>query len=815
MIFPDNFELKSDFQSIKLVLKELCMSPAGSTKVDGMRFLDTLSAINTELSLVVEFLDVLQSNEKFPSQDYYDMAAELHRVKLEGTYLEPEQLAELRLSYITIVDIVTFFYRQQELYPLLFGLSKEFQVYDQIVDGITRILDDKGHIRDTASDDLKKIRTSIRSTQIQIEKRLHQILNALKKDNIIQSDSEMTLRNGRCVIPVGVANKRKVKGFIHDESASGQTAFIEPAEIFDMNNSLRELESAERKEIIKILLRYAASLRPQLPEIAKAYSFLGTVDFIRAKALLAHQTHAVKPRLVDTQEINWQQARNPVLAQRLKAQKKEVVPFDLVLNAQQRIIVISGPNAGGKSVCLKTVGLLQYMLQCGLLITVKENSTSGVFSKLFIEIGDEQSIENDLSTYSSHLTHLNYFLQHAQSDTLFLIDEFGSGTEPQLGGAIAEATLEALNAQKALGVVSTHYANLKEFAAKTAGVVNASMLFDSVKMQPLYKLRIGNSGSSYAFEIAEKIGYPTDIINKAINLSGKEKITFEKQIQQFEIEKEALAKQQEKITMADNFLSEMIDKYQLLLTDLDSQRKQMLRDAKAEAENLLLKANSTIEKTIKQIKEAQAEKQLSQAVRTDLKTRIETLVSEEKPESVIEKKSPIRKHQEQLAKIPKKETVKITPQKGNFVKIPGQKQIGEIVEIKKDQAIVLYNNLKMRLPLHQLEVATKKEFTDSYKNITKSNYSDITHQVHDKIADFKTTLDVRGKKAEEIYTIIEKYIDDALLLKNFHIRILHGKGGGVLRRIIREMLSSHKDVACFSDEQLELGGDGITVVTLK
>ncbi len=814
MIFPDSFEYKTGFDTIKTLLKNLCLSELGEIKVDNIRFSTSINQIENQLSLTAEFVDILQSPENFPSQDYYNLIPELERIKLDGTYIELEKLAELRLSYTIIQDIVTFIYEEKELYPLLLALSNEIEVYPAIITGVNRILDDKGGIRDTASDELKKIRSSIKSTQSQIERRLNQILSGLKKDNVIVSDSEITIRNGRSVIPINASNKRKIKGYIHDESSSGQTVFIEPSEIFEMNNSLRELEAAERKEIIKILTQFSIFLRPLLSGMVQSYHFLSTIDFIRAKAQLAIETHSVKPLLLNREEINWQNASHPILAQHLRTLKKEVVPFDILLNQDQRIVVISGPNAGGKSVCLKTVGLLQYMLQCGLLIPVHENSSSGIFSKIFIEIGDEQSIEDDLSTYSSHLKNLNQFLLHAESDTLFLIDEFGSGTEPQLGGAIAEATLDALNTKQSFGVVSTHYANLKEYAAKTAGVVNASMMFDSVKMQPLYKLRIGYSGSSYAFEIAEKIGYPKDVVQKAIELSGVEKISFEKQIQQFEIEKEDLVKQQEKIKMADNFLSDMIDKYQALLSDLDSKKKQYLADAKIEAEKLLQKANASIEKTIKEIKESNAEKVITQTLRQELKETIEILTLPEEIPEVIPPKSPIKKHQEQLAKIPKKETPLLNPKQGDFVKIPGQNQIGEIVEIKKNQAFVMYNNLRIILPVSQLIEASRKEYLDSYKNITKSNYSEFTNQIQDKVSDFSATLDLRGKRAEETITLIEKYIDDAVLLKNFTVRILHGKGTGVLRRITREILSKHKSVLAFEDERLEFGGDGITVVTL-
>jgi DNA mismatch repair protein MutS2 len=453
------------------------------------------------------------------------------------------------------------------------------------------------------------------------------------------------------------------------------------------------------------------------------------------------------------------------------------------------------------------------MLQSGFLVPVHPNSEFGIFSNLFLEIGDEQSIENDLSTYSSHLKNLKFFTENAGKDTLFLIDEFGSGTEPLLGGAIAEATLLALNEKRAFGVVSTHYSNLKELAAKTSGIINGSMLFDVKNLLPLYKLLIGNSGSSYAFEIAEKIGFPSGIIAKAITLAGEEKITFEKQLQKFESDKEELIKQQEKLKIADDFFADMIDKYQKLLTEIESDKKNIFDTARKEAALLIQKANAAIEKTIKQIKESNADKQITLEARTELKVFEEKVVQAE-PEALPEPKAAAaKKHKITAIKIEKK--VILPPQKGSYVKIPGQNAIGEIKEIKNKQATVLYNNLTMNIPVENLETVSSNEYQAYLKKKTKNNYSQLYNKIHDKVSDFKSTIDVRGCRAEEVYAIIEKQIDDALLLRNLEFSILHGKGSGVLRRVIREILSSHPDVASYCDERIENGGDGITIVKLK
>jgi DNA mismatch repair protein MutS2 len=812
VIYPESFEKKIGFEKIKLQVKDLCLSQLGRSKIEQIKFLSAFNKIQQQLELTDEFLKLIQFGKQFPSQDYYDLVPELQRIHTEGTYIEIGKLGELCLSYLAICEIIMYFIEEQESYPQLFKKSQKVNTIPEINKSINRILDDKGYIKDNASELLKKIRADIISTQIMIEKRIRQIFQGLKRDGIINEDVEITMRNGRCVIPVVAASKRKVKGFVYDESSSGQTVFIEPSEIFELNNSLRELETAEKKEIVKILKLFTDYLRPFLPDLIVSYDYLGDIDLIRAKAIWANASKSIKPLLLKGEKINWVKATNPLLEQHLKTQGKSVVPFDLSLDSEQRILVISGPNAGGKSVCLKTAGLLQYMLQSGFLVPVHPNSEFGIFSNLFLEIGDEQSIENDLSTYSSHLKNLKFFAEYAGKDTLFLIDEFGSGTEPLLGGAIAEATLLTLNEKKSFGVVSTHYSNLKELAAKTSGVINGSMLFDVKNMLPLYKLLIGNSGSSYAFEIAEKIGFPSEIIAKAITLTGEEKITFEKQLQKFESDKEELIKQQEKIKIADDFFSEMIDKYQKLLNEIESDKKNIYDIARKEASLLIQKANSAIEKTIKQIKESKADRQITQEARTELKT-FEKKVVQSEPEVLLEPKSLIpKKHKLPLLKNEKKILV---PQKGSYVKIPGQNAIGEIKEIINKQATIHYNNLTMNIPLENLETVSYVEFQAYISKQSKNNYSGLYNKIQDKVTDFKSTIDVRGCRAEEVYGIIEKQIDDALLLRNFEFRILHGKGSGVLRRVIREILSSHPDVSSYGDERIENGGDGITIVKLK
>lgn len=575
-------------------------------------------------------------NEKFPTENYFDLTDELSRISIEGTYMEKEALFELKRSLNTINDCIQFFRKDKEQrFPQLKELSSSVEIDKSIIKQLDSILDDKGNIRDDASPELAEIRKDISRKQISVNKKLHQLMGHVRRQGWAPDDIELTVRNGRTVIPMLASYKRNIRGFVHDESASGHTVFIEPEEAFDINNEIRELENAERREIIRILLSFTDAIRPQIEELIKCYHFLGIVDFIRAKALYALQTNSQKPDTSSKSLINWIKAKHPLLYLSHKLQKKEVVPLNIKLDEKQRILVISGPNAGGKSVCLKTVGLLQYMLQSGMLVPMEICSETGIFSNIFIDIGDEQSLENDLSTYSSHLLNMRHFMGYADEKTLFLIDEFGTGTEPSLGGAIAESILEKLNSKKSFGVITTHYANLKLLADREDGIANGAMLFDSDKMKPLFELSIGKPGSSFAFEIAETIGLQKDVLKKAKEKAGTKQISFDKQLQNLDVQKKELDQKETQLKVADDFLSEMIDKYQNLYNELEKRKKEIISNAKEEAASLIGNTNKIIEKTIKEIKESQAEKGKTNDVRKKLSDYSRGIIKEDSQQSAI------------------------------------------------------------------------------------------------------------------------------------------------------------------------------------
>ena len=596
-----------------------------------------------------------------------------------------------------------------------------------------------------------------------------------------------------------------IKGFIHDESSTGQTVYVEPAEVFEINNDLRELENAEKREIIKILSDFTNFIRPNSEQLISNYHFLGIIDFIRAKAKFALQIDANKPFLVNKPLINWTDAKHPLLFLSHKAQKKPVVPLNVSLDDKNRILIISGPNAGGKSVCLKTVGLLQYMLQSGLLIPVKENSSAGVFTKFFIDIGDEQSLENDLSTYSSHLLNLKFFINHSDKESLILIDEFGTGTEPQLGGAIAEATLEKINQKKTFALITTHYTNLKLIAGKTDGILNGAMLFDTETMTPLYKLSIGMPGSSFAFEIAKKIGFQKEVLRNAQKKTGKTHIDYDKALQDLEVEKNKLKDGETKQKVADEFLSDMIDKYQKLKNELEEKKETLLQKAKNEALELISNSNKLIEKTIKEIREDQADKEKTKKLRENLKKESEKIKTKETT-SKEKKKQRQKKKIRETAPVEIDQIIKV----GDFVSFEGQTSVSEVVEIIGKNAIISSDSIRLRLPLAMLKKTLKK--TTSYR---KKSYSNIINELNQKMANFNLSIDVRGKRADEALSLVRKYIDDAILLNIHEVSILHGKGDGILRQLIREYLSSVTEIKQYKDQHIEYGGHGITLVSLK
>ena len=625
MIYPQNLEQKIGFDQIRQLLKDKCLSTLGEERVTDMAFSDRFQEVEEWLNQVSEFVRILQEEDGFPAQYFFDVRPSLKRIRVEGMYLDEQELFDLRRSLETIRDIVRFLLSKEDEeeegvspYPCLQRLAGDITVFPQLITKVNGILSPYGKIKDNASPELARIRRELASTMGSISRSLNSILRNAQSEGVVDKDVTPTMRDGRLVIPVAPALKRKIRGIVHDESASGKTVFIEPAEVVEANNRIRELESDERREIIRILMEFSVELRPLIPDVLLSYEFLAEIDFIRAKALLAEQTVAVKPALEKEPVLDWTRAVHPLLQLSLAKHGKKVVPLDIELNKQQRILLISGPNAGGKSVCLKTVGLLQYMLQCGLLIPLHECSHAGLFSSIFIDIGDEQSIEDDLSTYSSHLTNMKNMMKHCSGQSLILIDEFGGGTEPQIGGAIAEAVLKRFNEKGTFGVITTHYQNLKHFAEGHEGVVNGAMLYDRHLMQALFQLQIGNPGSSFAVEIARKIGLPEEVIADASEIVGSEYINADKYLQDIVRDKRYWENKRQNIRQREKQMEDTIARYQKEMEELQRARKEILQKAKAEAEGLMQEANARIENTIRSIKEAQAEKEKTKLARQEL-----------------------------------------------------------------------------------------------------------------------------------------------------------------------------------------------------
>jgi DNA mismatch repair protein MutS2 len=692
----------------------------------------------------------------------------------------------------TIQDCLVFFrVRAQEgKYPFLNALAAPIVVDNALIQYIATLVDEKSNIRDNASSDLQTIRQKIHAIEREIQKNLRKIMHQAKQDNLIESASEFTVREGRLVIPVPAANKRRLKGFIHDESASGQTVFIEPQEIFESNNTLRDLQLLEKREILRILLAFTDTLRPSIPSIWEAFDFLSTLDFIRAKAKFALSIHAIKPLIVNKSIIQWQKAKHPLLYLNFKKQNKEVVPLTIEMGVSHRILILSGPNAGGKSVCLKTIGLLQYMFQCGLAVPVSELSEFGIFKHVFIDIGDEQSIENDLSTYSSHLKNMDAIVQGADAETLFLIDELGGGTDPQYGGAIAESLLETLSKYKSIGLATTHFGNLKAMAARTEGIENAAMLFDEEAMKPLFILKMGKWGSSFTFEIARKIGFSESILEKAIAKIGTAQIDYEFLLHKLEREKIEIDSQKRMMEAVDTQLKLLIEKHQSANDELKNQKYEILKNAKQEAKAIVDNANKIIEKAVRDIKETKADKEVVKEIKSEIKAFTGDL------EKIVPPPPP--------AKI----------QLHDFVIISDTNTVGEVTFIKGDEIIITFNSINFKTTLDKVSKTSNspKQVKSMQSHTARTG---IYEEISEKSMHFTSQLDLRGKRVDEALSELERYIDDAVLLHIGEVKILHGKGNGVLRKITREMLSRHQNIADFYDEKLEWGGYGITVVKLR
>ncbi len=809
MIYPDNFEQKIDFQKIRQLIKERCLSSLGEEKADEMKFSDSFNEIQTLLSLTEEFVRIKEEEDNFPLENFYDMRSVLKRIKVIGSWIEQSALYDFRRSLNAINRIASFLVNDEDSdpkYPHLLELAKDVITFPEITKKIDQLIDGFGQIRNNASPKLAEIRRELTSTMSGISKSLNSILRKAQSEGYVDKDVSPSMRDGRLVIPVNPSHKRKIKGIVHDESSSGKTVFIEPSEVVEANNRIRELESDERREIIKILTEFSDYLRPLIPDLLESYDFLAQIDFIHAKASFALYIGGIKPAMEDTQLIDWVHAVHPLLDITLKRQNRKLVPLDITLENENRLLVISGPNAGGKSVCLKTVGLLQYMVQCGLLIPLKENSNVGVFSDIFIDIGDEQSIENDLSTYSSHLVNMKFFEKHCNDKSLLLIDEFGSGTEPQIGAAIAEALLDRFNSKKSFGVITTHYQNLKHFANEHEGVVNGAMLFDRHEMRPLFQLSIGNPGSSFAVEIARTIGLPEDVIADASEIVGSDYINMDKYLQDIARDKRYWSRKRDEIRRERKRLGEVSEKYESDLDDINRQKKEILADAKKQAEQLLAESNARIENTIREIRETEADKEITKQLRKDLgrfKEKIDSIDST--PNVGKEKKS-----RKKIKEMPQKS---VTPSKalkvGDSVRIKGQSSIGEIIEISGKKATVVFGMIKSTVDVFKLESVSNNQIKREQK---ASNTRDI---LHDRKLNFKQDIDVRGMRGDEALQAVMYYIDDAIQLGVSRVRVLHGTGTGALRQVIREYLRTVNGVLNFQDEHVQFGGAGITVIDFE
>jgi DNA mismatch repair protein MutS2 len=788
MIYPDTLEQKLGFDQIRLRLKSYCLSGAAAARVDAIDFTTSAGYIETQLRQTLEFRFILEKNETFPSSHFYDAEEWLQKIALEGNYIDADQFQKLALALETILSIKNFLFKSREVYPELFKLTEPVVITSRLTEQIYQKIDDKAVVRDAASPELAKIRKKLREEQSRLRRLADQLFRQAVAEKWVPEGALPTVRDGRIVLPIHAEHKRRMKGFILDESATGQTVFMEPAEMLDANNEIRDLEHAEKREIISILKILTSAMGEQLPVLRRSFEFLSLIDFVRAKARFALETGGDLPIIGNGTELVWYQAKHPLLYLSLKG-KREVVPLNIDVDTVNRLLLVSGPNAGGKSVCLKTVGLLQYMVQCGLLIPLSDRSRVGIFRDIFLDIGDQQSIENDLSTYSSHLHNMRVFLESASEKSLVLLDELGSGTDPNFGGAIAEAVLDELLAKRVWGVATTHYYNLKLFAGQRQGIRNAAMRFDSEHLQPLYILDIGKPGSSFALEIARKTGLPGGTLEKAEKLVGKDLAGFESMVRSLEKERVELSSRIQRLERQEAELKQSLAKYQALSSDLETRKKEIITKAKEEAAGLLKETNREIEKTIRHIRENKAERMETRKVRQNLHA-LQQRVGQKKQEEREKPNTPIRE--------------------GDRVRIIGQESSGTVIALKENTASVQFGDFKSLIHINKLEKVTAAIEKETTRQPRASGIN-----LYEKQANFSTTLDIRGKRVEEVVPLLEQFLDTALLLGQGELKILHGKGEGVLRKVIREQLSRVKQVATFHDEHVERGGDGITIVVLK
>ncbi len=832
MIYPDNFEHKLGFDKIRELIAAQCLSSLGREQVDGLRFSPDAAVVAEELEQTGEFVRILQGERAFPANYFIDVRPTLSRIRPEGTFADEAELFDLKRSLQTIADITRFFLPVDKgddaaaEYPVLAAIAGRVPIFPDLIRRINAILDRYGRTKDSASPELARIRRDMATVSGSISRNLQSILRAAQTEGWVDRDTAPTMRDGRLVIPVAPSFKRRIRGIVHDESATGKTVYIEPEAVVEANNRIRELEAEERREIVRILTAFTDMLRPLVPDILQSYAFLAVIDFIRAKALFAESIGAIVTLPKDEPLIDWQGAVHPLLLLAHRKAGKEVVPLDLTLDTEHRLLIISGPNAGGKSVCLKTVGLLQYMLQCGIPIPLHERSHTGIFERIFIDIGDEQSIENDLSTYSSHLTNMKYFVRYGNERTLLLIDEFGSGTEPLIGGALAEALLERFNRRHSFGVITTHYQNLKQYAEDHEGVVNGAMLYDRNLMQPLFRLSVGHPGSSFAIEIARKIGLPDDVITEASEKVGSDYVDMDKYLQDIVRDKRYWENKRQNIRRREKQLEELTARYERDLEAVNSQRKAIISEAKEAAQRIVGEANARIENTIREIREAQAEKERTRTARRELDTFKETVSqTREDDDRIARKMEQLRQRQERRQERKKRPeaAANATPKAaapppltaGDAVRMKGQTAVGSILEMQGKQAVVAFGAIKSTVAADRLERADASALRRTAERSSTFLSEQTADAMHKKRLHFRQEIDVRGMRGDEALQTVAYFIDDAIQVGADRVRILHGTGNGILRQLIRQYLPTVPGVAHFADEDVRLGGAGITVVDLE
>ncbi len=841
MIYPSNFENKIQFSEIRSLLKGYCLCQLGKDKVDEMAFSGDVAVINTMLRQTREFRRLQEESDDFPLQFFFDMRESVKRIRLEGTHLEENEIFDLRRSLETIAAIVRFLDRGSDEgvydYPTLHELTDGVLTFPEILRCIDQILDKYGKVKDSASPALADIRMQLHKAEGSVSRTLYSILRAAQSEGLVDKDVTPTVRDGRLVVPIAPGLKRKIKGIVHDESSTGKTVFVEPTEVVEANNRIRELEAEERREVVRILVDFTKLVRPYVNEIIYAYLLLAEIDFIRARAEFAVLVGGIEPEVQAAPVIDWISSRHPLLWLALKKQDKPVVPLDITLTRDRHILIISGPNAGGKSVCLKTVGLLQYMLQCGLSVPMSERSTVGVFKNLMIDIGDEQSIENDLSTYSSHLLNMKNMMRQANDGTLLLIDEFGTGTEPQIGGAMAEAVLNQFVKKQAWGVITTHYQNLKHYADSHDGIANGAMLYDRHEMRPLFQLAIGQPGSSFAIEIARKTGIPEEVIKEASEMVGSDYIQSDKYLQDIVRDKRYWENKRQNVHQREKELERTVARYEKEIADLEQSRKDILRKAKEQAEELLKESNKKIENAIREIRESQAEKEETKRIREELNefkagvSEIDAKANDDliakKIRQIQERKERHKKHKDEKAERERQAAAKLREaaskaakkegrnlEAGDSVKIRGLSTVGKIESMDGKNATVIFGGMRTKMPASRLEYVdmaeAKKEDVAPVFKVSRETRETIDNRK----LNFHQDLDVRGMRGDEALNAVMYFIDDACLVGMSRVRILHGKGNGILRQLIRQYLATVPSVTSFRDEHVQFGGAGITVVDI-